>query len=368
MITRSQVGTFKPNPRFHGHTSHISPLSKSSSVALSDPHWRDAMYDEYNALIKNATIRTVLSLVLARNWPVHQLDVKNAFLNAVFIWIEIDTSCLVSTLCGAMDNTSPSSLHVVLFPFMAKGHTIPMLQLARLLLRRNATVTIFTTPANHPYISTSLSDTSTSIISLPFPNNIPGVPPGVESMDTLPSLSLFFPFVSSMKLMQPDFEKAVQSENGVHPTLDDGFEERVKEKGVVVREWVNQREILEHEIVKGFVSHCGWNSVLESICAGVPILAWPLSAEQPLNAKFVVDEIKIGVRVETLDGSVTGFVKGEGLEKKVKELMEGEKGKEVRKKVAELRNSAVKAVEEGGSAWRSLNELIDELQNKSMTS
>ncbi|GKC51601.1 ribonuclease H-like domain-containing protein [Tanacetum coccineum] len=119
MITRLQVGTFKPNPRFHGHTSHISPLSKSPSVALSDPHWRDAMYDEYNALIKNgtwilvlkppnanvvwsmwlfrhkyhadgslsslvvkpATIRIVLSLALAWNWHVHQLDVKNAFLN-----------------------------------------------------------------------------------------------------------------------------------------------------------------------------------------------------------------------------------------------------------------------------------------------
>nr|GEZ18346.1 ribonuclease H-like domain-containing protein [Tanacetum cinerariifolium] len=55
MITRSQVGTFRPNPRFHGHTSHISPLPKSHSVALSDPHWRYAMYDEYNALIKNGT-------------------------------------------------------------------------------------------------------------------------------------------------------------------------------------------------------------------------------------------------------------------------------------------------------------------------
>ncbi|GJV17013.1 UDP-glycosyltransferase 90A1-like protein [Tanacetum coccineum] len=106
---------------------------------------------------------------------------------------------------------------------------------------------------------------------------------------------------------------------------------RVKEKGVAVREWVNQKEILEHEIVKGFVSHCGWNSVLESISASVPILAWPLSAEQPLNAKFVVDDIKIGFRVETCDGSLKGFVKGEGLEKKVKELMVGEKGKEVQK-------------------------------------
>ncbi|GJV71157.1 ribonuclease H-like domain-containing protein [Tanacetum coccineum] len=55
MVTRDQVGTVKPNPRFHGRVSHISPLPKSPSVALSDPHWRDAMYDEYNALIKNAS-------------------------------------------------------------------------------------------------------------------------------------------------------------------------------------------------------------------------------------------------------------------------------------------------------------------------
>ncbi|GKF91779.1 ribonuclease H-like domain-containing protein, partial [Tanacetum coccineum] len=55
MITHSQFGTFKPNPRFHGLTSHIYPLPKSLSVALSGRHWRDAMYDEYNALIKNGT-------------------------------------------------------------------------------------------------------------------------------------------------------------------------------------------------------------------------------------------------------------------------------------------------------------------------
>nr|GEV09884.1 ribonuclease H-like domain-containing protein [Tanacetum cinerariifolium] len=76
MITRSKVGTFKPNPRFHGHTSHISPLPKSPSIALSDPH-----YDTFSLVVKPATIRTVLSLALARNWHVHKLDVKNVFLN-----------------------------------------------------------------------------------------------------------------------------------------------------------------------------------------------------------------------------------------------------------------------------------------------
>ncbi|GJR25837.1 ribonuclease H-like domain-containing protein [Tanacetum coccineum] len=55
MVIRAQVGTVKPNPCFNFHTSHISPLPKSPSIALSDPNWRIAMYDEYNALVKNNT-------------------------------------------------------------------------------------------------------------------------------------------------------------------------------------------------------------------------------------------------------------------------------------------------------------------------
>ncbi|GJT87850.1 ribonuclease H-like domain-containing protein [Tanacetum coccineum] len=55
MVTHAQVGIVKPNPRFHGYTSHTSPIPKSPFVALSDPNWPDAMYDEYNALIKNST-------------------------------------------------------------------------------------------------------------------------------------------------------------------------------------------------------------------------------------------------------------------------------------------------------------------------
>ncbi|KAH7851356.1 hypothetical protein Vadar_010465 [Vaccinium darrowii] len=144
--------------------------------------------------------------------------------------------------------------------------------------------------------------------------------------------------------------------------LEDGFIERVKERGLVVREWVDQMAILRHESVQGFLSHCGWNSVLESLCAKVPILAWPMMAEQHVNARMVVEEIKVGLRVETSNGSVRGFVKSEGLERMVKELMEGEMGKEVRKKVKEFGEPAKKAVEEGGSSWHSLNQLIDELQ------
>ncbi|KDP45371.1 hypothetical protein JCGZ_09620 [Jatropha curcas] len=141
--------------------------------------------------------------------------------------------------------------------------------------------------------------------------------------------------------------------------LEDGFEERIKERGIIVKEWVDQREILKHKSVEGFLSHCGWNSVLESICAGVPILAWPMIAEQPLNARMVVEEIKVGLRVETCDGSVREFVTREGLVKMVKELMEGEMGKKVREKMREVAAMAKGALEnENGSSSQTLDMLI----------
>ncbi|XVE67950.1 hypothetical protein DITRI_Ditri09bG0029000 [Diplodiscus trichospermus] len=466
------------------------------------------------------------------------------------------------------DSSNFSSQHVVLFPFMSKGHTIPILHLSRLLLRRGMAVTVFTTPGNRPFIAKSLADTSASILDIPYPENIPEIPAGVESTDALPSMSLFVPFCGATKLMQPDFERKLQSvlpvsfmvsdgflwwtlesakkfgfprlvfwgmsqyascvskavavdrllfgpesddelitvsqfpwikvtRNDFDPMhskpadpndpqmrllldqvisawnsygyivnsfyemektfidrwnseerlkvwcvgplclaespkfehqpqkqrpswikwldekldqgcsvlyvafgsqaeisseqlkqiaigleqskvnflwvirkkeseLGEGFEEKVKERGIVVREWVDQREILMHQSVQGFLSHCGWNSVLESICAGVPILAWPMLAEQPLNARMVEEEIKIGLGVETCDGKVRdGFVKWEALMKMVRELMEGEKGKEVRKKVKELAELAMMAMEENrGSSWRTLEMLINELCNK----
>ncbi|KAL2897097.1 UDP-glycosyltransferase 90A1 [Bienertia sinuspersici] len=141
-----------------------------------------------------------------------------------------------------------------------------------------------------------------------------------------------------------------------------GFDEKLKDKGLVVRSWVEQRDILDHDGVQGFLSHCGWNSTMESVCAGVPILAWPMMAEQHLNAKMVVEEIKVGLRVETFDGSPRGFVKWEGLSKMVKELMEGDMGMKAKKKVKELSVVAKKSVEKEGSSWCNLETFFNELE------
>ncbi|CAN0923161.1 Crocetin glucosyltransferase 3 [Linum grandiflorum] len=86
--------------------------------------------------------------------------------------------------------------------------------------------------------------------------------------------------------------------------LPEGFEERMKEskRGLLIRNWAPQLEILSHESVGGFLSHCGWNSVLESLSQGVPIIGWPLAAEQAFNSKMLVEEM--GVAVELARGAV----------------------------------------------------------------
>ncbi|KAK1440861.1 hypothetical protein QVD17_06693 [Tagetes erecta] len=465
-----------------------------------------------------------------------------------------------------MASPLPVRPHIVMFPFMAKGHTIPLLHLTRLLVNRGTIITLFTTKSNHPFISHFLKTCphgrSISILDLPFPSDIEGVPQGIESTDKLPSNSLFPQFVVATKLMRPHFEQMLEKiYNDVTCIISDAFlnwtlasankfgiprmvyfgmsgyvtcmnhdvglklwepgqrdavfthtrfpwikvmrndfdelitadppgphvdflieviiatrnsyglimnsfyeleplfldylysetkpkpwcvgplcladspmvthdtdeksrwirwldqklangisvlyvafgsqaeistrqieaiskgleesevnflwvvrkcetnvldelEERVGDRGMIVKEWVDQIEILKHESVNGFLSHCGWNSVLESICSGVPILAWPMMAEQPLNARMVVEEIKIGLRVATCDGTIKGFVKPDGLKKVIKELMEGEKGKELREKVKEVSAAAKEAMADGGSSWRTLNELMNELLSK----
>ncbi|KAK1427621.1 hypothetical protein QVD17_16312 [Tagetes erecta] len=138
-----------------------------------------------------------------------------------------------------------------------------------------------------------------------------------------------------------------------------GFRERVKGRGLLVGEWVDQVEILNHEAVCGFLSHCGWNSVLESLCAGVGILAMPLVAEQHLNAVMLVDEIGVGLRLWPRNMTTRGVVDAKEVAKMVVELMEGDSGKRVKKKVKEVKESAHCAMKEGGSSWRSLEMLID---------
>nr|ABK25443.1 unknown [Picea sitchensis] len=137
----------------------------------------------------------------------------------------------------------------------------------------------------------------------------------------------------------------------VSALLPPGFEQRTKDRGLVVTSWAPQVAILAHPSTGGFVSHCGWNSVLESVSHGVTIIAWPLQAEQRTTAFFLVNDIKMAVRTKM---GADGIVTKEEVEKAAKELMEGEDGKKKRERARELRESAKAALAEGGSSRQAL--------------
>ncbi|XWS68055.1 hypothetical protein CRYUN_Cryun04dG0057500 [Craigia yunnanensis] len=120
--------------------------------------------------------------------------------------------------------------------------------------------------------------------------------------------------------------------------------------GLIIRGWAPQMLILDHEAVGGFVTHCGWNSTLEGVTYGVPMVTWPLSAEQFFNEKFVTDVLKIGI-VVGIQQSVKllgDLVKRETIQKAVEEIMVGDRAGEMRKKAKALGEMAKRAVEKGG--------------------
>ncbi|CAN0902870.1 UDP-glycosyltransferase 88A1 [Linum grandiflorum] len=157
--------------------------------------------------------------------------------------------------------------------------------------------------------------------------------------------------------------EADEGDEGLETLLPEGFLERTRERGLVVKSWAPQVAVLGHDSVGGFVTHCGWNSVLEAVRAGIPMVAWPLYAEQKLNRVMLVEEIKIALSMEESDEG--GFVKAEEVERRVKELMglEG-RGELVRRQAMELKNAAERAMGDGGSSRVALNELIDSWTRK----
>ncbi|KAL1190739.1 UDP-glycosyltransferase 73C4 [Cardamine amara subsp. amara] len=150
---------------------------------------------------------------------------------------------------------------------------------------------------------------------------------------------------------------------------DSGFEERTKERGLLIKGWSPQMLILSHPSVGGFLTHCGWNSILEGITSSVPLLTWPLFGDQFCNQKLVVQVLKVGVTAGVEDVMEWGeeekvgvLVDREGVKKAVEELMgESDDAKERRKRVKELGELAHKAVEVGGSSHSNITLFLQDI-------
>ncbi|XP_027347230.1 abscisate beta-glucosyltransferase-like [Abrus precatorius] len=161
-----------------------------------------------------------------------------------------------------------------------------------------------------------------------------------------------------------------EEENGSWNWLPEGFEQRMKERdnGLILRGWAPQLLILEHAAIGGFMTHCGWNSTLEGVSSGVPMITWPLSAEQFSNEKLVTKVLGIGVQVGSREWVSWNtewkeFVGRDKVELAVKKLMvESEQVREMRRRVKDIAGKAKRAVEKGGTSYGDAESLIQELK------
>ncbi|KAI3519890.1 hypothetical protein L1887_09110 [Cichorium endivia] len=131
-------------------------------------------------------------------------------------------------------------------------------------------------------------------------------------------------------------------------SLPEGFIEEVGERGCIVK-WAPQQEVLAHRAVGVFWTHNGWNSTLESICEGVPMICSPYSYDQPINARYVTDVWRVGVMLD--NGMETARV--------IKRVIEDKEGGEMRQRSKSLQEKVNISLGEGGSANQSLENLVD---------
>jgi hydroquinone glucosyltransferase len=136
--------------------------------------------------------------------------------------------------------------------------------------------------------------------------------------------------------------------------LPEGFAERTKGTGLAVPLWAPQVEILSHRAVGGFVSHCGWNSTLEAVAAGVPTIAWPMYAEQRMNAKMLSERAGMALRLKARED---GLVTRDEVAAVARELMAGEKGAAARKKARELGEEMEKGLLPDGASRKALEDV-----------
>ncbi|KAL1334713.1 hypothetical protein AAHE18_11G197200 [Arachis hypogaea] len=151
--------------------------------------------------------------------------------------------------------------------------------------------------------------------------------------------------------------------------LPKGFEERNSKKGMIIRGWAPQVLILEHPAVGAFVTHCGWNSTVEAVSAGVPMITWPVHGEQFYNEKLITEVRGIGVEVGVDEWKSTGYgvrekVVGRGrIEVAIRRLMDGaNEAQEIRGRAQELGKKARASVQESGSSFNNFTALINELK------
>ena len=146
--------------------------------------------------------------------------------------------------------------------------------------------------------------------------------------------------------------------------LPEDFKERTKERALFVS-WAPQLKVLAHPSVGLFITHGGWNSMMESISMGVPVVGFPYYGDQFLNCRFAKDVWKIGLQFEEVDvDDLIKVVTKNEVEDIVKKMMGSLIGEQLREKAVKLKERAVKTVLPGGSSFQNLNTFVQDMTRK----
>ncbi|OIW20264.1 hypothetical protein TanjilG_07521 [Lupinus angustifolius] len=148
-------------------------------------------------------------------------------------------------------------------------------------------------------------------------------------------------------ILRPDLVKNEESIGLAQEFLDE-----VKDRGYITS-WCIQEQVLAHPSIGVFLTHCGWNSTIEGISEGVPMIGWPFFAEQQTNCRYITKTWGIGV-------DINEDVKREQVTKLVKDMVKGERGKKIREKCLEWKKKAIEASDIGGSSYNNFYRLINE--------
>ncbi|KAL6136151.1 hypothetical protein ACLB2K_061452 [Fragaria x ananassa] len=147
-------------------------------------------------------------------------------------------------------------------------------------------------------------------------------------------------------IVRPDVVK------GDSVVLPEDFLKEIKDRGYIAS-WCPQEQVLAHPSVGVFLTHCGWNSTIETISEGVPVICWPFFSEQQTNCRFACTEWGIGMEVNN-------DVKRDEIEELVKEMLVGEKGRKMRQKAKEWKKKAMEATDIGGASYNNFDRLIEQ--------
>ncbi|KAJ4707332.1 UDP-glycosyltransferase [Melia azedarach] len=140
--------------------------------------------------------------------------------------------------------------------------------------------------------------------------------------------------------------------NDVNDAYPEGFQDRVATRSRMIS-WAPQQKVLSHPSVACFLSHCGWNSTMEGVSNGVPFLCLPYYAEQFLDASYICDDWKVGMK---FNKSESGLITREEIKNKVNQILGDESFKA---RALELKEKALSSVREGGSSYKTFQDFLE---------